>query len=62
MPNRILVAAAVLVLFSSRRGIATDAADWPSWRGPLANGSVEKGSFPVEFGAERCRWRTPLPG
>ncbi len=62
MPNRILVAAACLVLFSARLGIAAEAADWPSWRGPLAHGSVEKGNYPVEFGADHYLWRTSLPG
>ena len=62
MPNRILVATAWLVLLSARAAIAADAADWPSWRGPLANGSVEKGNYPTEFGADNCRWRTLLPG
>ena len=62
MPNRILVAAACLVLSGGQWGMAADAADWPSWRGPLANGSVEAGDFPVEFGADHYRWRTSLPG
>jgi outer membrane protein assembly factor BamB len=60
--NRTLFVAALLVLFSARFGIAADAVDWPSWRGPLANGSIEKGSYPVEFGAENYLWRTLLPG
>ena len=62
MPNRILVAAALLVVFCGRLAMAAEAADWPSWRGPLANGSVEKGNFPVEFDADHYLWRTPLPG
>jgi outer membrane protein assembly factor BamB len=62
VPNRILVAAAWLVLFSARWALAAGAADWPAWRGPLANGSVEKGNYPVEFGADNCLWRAPLPG
>ena len=62
MTNRILFAAAWLVLFSAQFGIAEDTATWPSWRGPLANGSIEKGNYPVEFGAENYLWRTALPG
>jgi outer membrane protein assembly factor BamB len=62
VPNRMLLATAWLVLFSARLGIAADAADWPSWRGPLANGSVENGNYPIEFGADSYLWRTTLPG
>lgn len=60
--TRIFFAAASLVLFSAQLVIAADATDWPSWRGPRANGSVEKGNYPVEFGADHYLWRTPLPG
>jgi outer membrane protein assembly factor BamB len=36
--------------------------DWPAWRGPRADGSVEDGRYPVAFDAEKCRWKTELPG
>ncbi|MGB7157501.1 MAG: PQQ-binding-like beta-propeller repeat protein [Tepidisphaeraceae bacterium] len=36
--------------------------DWRSWRGPLGNGSVEQGSYPVRFGADKYLWRAALPG
>ncbi|HVX10615.1 MAG TPA: PQQ-binding-like beta-propeller repeat protein [Pirellulales bacterium] len=62
MPHRILVAIVGLVLFSVRSGMAAEVGDWPSWRGPLATGSIEKGNYPVEFGAEKYLWRTSLPG
>jgi outer membrane protein assembly factor BamB len=62
VPNRFLVATAWLVLFSPRLAMAADAADWPAWRGPLANGSVEKGNYPADFGADHYLWRTALPG
>ena len=62
MPNRILVAIAWTVLFSARLASSADATDWTSWRGPLANGNVEKGNYPVEFGADNYLWRTALPG
>ena len=52
MPNKVLVATAGLVFFVARLGFAVDAADWRSWRGPLGNGSVEVGSYPVHFGAD----------
>lgn len=62
VPHRILVAAASLVLCSVQLGLTVAADDWPSWRGPLGNGSIEKGDFPVEFDADHYRWRTQLPG
>lgn len=62
MPNRILIATSWLVIFSARIGDAADLADWRSWRGPSGNGSVERGSYPVKFGAVEYLWRTGLPG
>lgn len=39
-------------------------ADWPEWRGPNGNGSLAKGSMPMEFdvSGEGVVWKTPLPG
>lgn len=51
-----------MVLFLTRGAIAADAANWPSWRGPLGNGSVENGDCPVAFDADNYFWRTSLPG
>ncbi len=62
MPKTILVATACLAMFSVRVALAADIADWRSWRGPLGNGSVEQGNYPVKFGAEDYLWRTELPG
>lgn len=62
MPLRILVALAWVFLLSVRSGLAEDAPDWRSWRGPLGNGSVEQGNYPVKFGADKYLWRTELPG
>ena len=38
--------------------------DWTEWRGPNGNGSVEKGSLPMEFSAEgkNVAWKVELPG
>ena len=41
---------------------STQPSEWRSWRGPLDNGSIERGSFPEKFGAEQYLWRTELPG
>lgn len=61
MIKRVLIA---LIIASSwlQISIAAEFLDWTSWRGPAGYGSVEKGVFPTEFGAERYKWRTPLPG
>ena len=57
-----LIAATSLILFSLQTGRAADSADWRSWRGPLGGGSVERGNFPVKFGADKYLWRAELPG
>ena len=57
-----LVAMVCGVICSVRMGWAAEAPDWRSWRGPLGHGSVETGSYPVKFGADKYLWRTPLPG
>jgi outer membrane protein assembly factor BamB len=62
MPNKTLVVTAWLVLCLVRMGSAAETPDWRSWRGPLGNGSVEQGNYPVKFGAEQYLWRTSLPG
>ena len=44
--------------------LTLNAADlnWPSWRGPNANGSTESGGFPTQWTIESLAWKTPLPG
>ncbi len=37
-------------------------ADWPRWRGPGDDGSVDSGSYPAEFSDRSIRWKVPLPG
>ncbi|MDB5343799.1 MAG: outer rane biosis protein BamB [Schlesneria sp.] len=62
MPNKLLVAVVGLVCFSVQLGSAADVPDWRSWRGPLGNGSIERGTYPVKFSADEYLWRTQLPG
>ncbi|MBS0206286.1 MAG: PQQ-binding-like beta-propeller repeat protein [Planctomycetes bacterium] len=62
MRHRMLMATAGLVLFTVQMGLAADVPEWRSWRGPLGNGSVEQGTYPVKFDAEHFLWRTKLPG
>jgi outer membrane protein assembly factor BamB len=35
--------------------------DWPAWRGPSANGSVEVGTFPARWTPDQVAWKAPLP-
>lgn len=62
MPNKLRVAVLGLVCFSVQLAVAADVPDWRSWRGPLDNGSVELGTYPVKFSAQEYLWRTQLPG
>lgn len=62
MSHKFLVVTAWVVCFSLQSVWGGDSPDWRSWRGPLGNGSVEKGNYPVKFGAEKYLWRTELPG
>ena len=62
MPNTRLIPVACLVFFSVQSLFAAELLDWRSWRGPLGNGSVEQGNYPVKFGADQYLWRTELPG
>ena len=62
MPHKTLMATAWLVCFSVRLAVAAEIPDWRAWRGPLGNGSVEQGNYPVKFSADEYLWRTALPG
>ena len=62
MPSKLIIAAAWFVLFSVRLVFGEGNQDWRAWRGPLGNGSIEQGAYPVQFGADNYRWRADLPG
>ncbi len=62
MARKSLMILAGLVLCVRQPGTAAEAPDWRSWRGPDGNGSVERGTFPVKFGADKYQWRAELPG
>jgi outer membrane protein assembly factor BamB len=62
MCYRLFIAATFAASCAGRAGLAAEIQDWRAWRGPLANGSVENGSFPHEFNAEKFLWRAELPG
>jgi outer membrane protein assembly factor BamB len=44
--------------------LTADAAEenWPHWRGPHDDSSVEGGTYPVKWDAEKVLWKAPLPG
>jgi outer membrane protein assembly factor BamB len=61
------VAARALLLAACSFGAAAETTDptrqWPSWRGPLANGVSPHGNPPVEWSETRnVRWKVELPG
>jgi outer membrane protein assembly factor BamB len=41
---------------------AQDKANWPHWRGPRDNGSIEEGTYPIKWNSEKVLWKTSLPG
>jgi outer membrane protein assembly factor BamB len=54
---------AALLTLSCGQAFAEAVANWPRWRGPQDNGSIEKGDFAVKFDAQtNLAWKTPLPG
>ena len=56
----LLTASVAALLSSINFGLAEHQVDWPRWRGPRDNGSVESGTYPVSF--EKILWKAPLPG
>src|SRR6266571_4087453 len=58
--TRLLRYTALTFLAATRFGVADDQANWPRWRGPRDNGSVESGTYPAKF--EKVLWKAPLPG
>jgi outer membrane protein assembly factor BamB len=54
--------AAFVLLFAAGAAASAAQDNWPRWRGPRDNGSVESGSYPVKWDAEKVLWKAPLPG
>lgn len=51
------------LLTSSAISRADTGSNWPSWRGPRENGSIESGDFPTRFSPTTgLAWKTALPG
>jgi len=51
--------AIILVLATVPRVLADD---WPSWRGPIGNGSTSTGNYPTAWNVESVSWKFTLPG
>src|SRR5437868_6297002 len=42
--------------------IPSQANDWPNWRGPNQNGSINSGVFPAKWSTNNIQWKAKLPG
>ncbi len=59
-PALLLVALSIIVAPSRP---AAGAENWPGWRGPRGDGSVEAGPLPVSWSVESdLVWKVPMPG
>jgi outer membrane protein assembly factor BamB len=59
-----LVAAGTLAL-TLIAVVSVNAQQWPSFRGPMAAGTLDRGAVPTTWNVARgegVRWRTPIPG
>jgi outer membrane protein assembly factor BamB len=52
---------AFVVLLVATAEVA-EAQNWPRWRGPRDNGSIEGNGYPVKWDAENVLWKAELPG
>ena len=62
MSNKLLIAGAYFAFLAGQIAFGEEHPDWRAWRGPLGNGSTERGTYPDKFGANKYLWRTELPG
>jgi len=54
---------AAAMLLAGNLAAAEGDSNWPRWRGPHDNGSVDTGSYPVKWGANaHLLWKISLPG
>jgi outer membrane protein assembly factor BamB len=49
-------------LLAATATAAPKAGEWPSWRGPAANGSTANGEYPTRWSVESAAWKVELPG
>ena len=62
MSKHTCTATIVLVCLAHAAVLARDPTDWPRWRGPQDNGSIDGGHYPVKWDADHVLWKAPLPG
>jgi outer membrane protein assembly factor BamB len=60
--NRLLLALAIAPPAIAGTLTAEAPGPWPRWRGPLDNGTVTQGNYPVSASATNVLWKAPLPG
>ncbi|HWL92779.1 MAG TPA: PQQ-binding-like beta-propeller repeat protein [Phycisphaerae bacterium] len=59
----LLVTSLVLAFCADARAQLKSDANWPAWRGPLANGVAPKASPPAEWAEDKnIRWKVAIPG
>jgi outer membrane protein assembly factor BamB len=51
-----------LLCLTGTASFGKDLPAWPAWRGAQGTGSIDVGSYPEKFGADKYLWRTALPG
>ena len=54
--------AVCLALLAGGLASAPAQTNWPRWRGPQDNNSIENGVYPIKWDAEHVLWKAPLPG
>ena len=57
------VVAVLLVALATTSGAAFGEGNWPTWRGPTANGLVPTGDPPITWSESlNVKWKVPVPG
>ena len=63
MTCKIKIILFALSIFSSCNLMAADPlTNWPRWRGPQDTGSIEQGTYPINWSADKVLWKSELPG
>ena len=62
MNSRIALLTTMLLSICGNLIAAESASNWPRWRGPQDNGSIETGNYPVQWNADGVLWKRSLPG
>lgn len=62
MSLRTALCIAILLSCGGNLMAAEFAANWPRWRGPRDNGSIESANYPVKWKADGVLWKSRLPG